>query len=51
MIRKILCLLGFHEGVEDIWDLPNSDTVTYYKCEHCGKYIVKLLVPETSGKP
>lgn len=50
MIRKILCLLGFHEGVEDIWDLP-EETVIYYKCEHCGKYIVKLLVPETSGKP
>jgi len=38
MIRKLLCLLGFHKPIR-IYD---CDKALYYqyKCKHCGRWIM-----------
>lgn len=42
--HKFLCLIGRHDwGIEDLIDLDNGDTVSYAKCNRCGKYKMEKL--------
>lgn len=42
--HKFLCLIERHNwGIEDLIDLDNGDTVSYAKCNRCGKYKMEKL--------
>ena len=39
MFRKLLCKLGYHSYVS----VGKGNASRYYRCEHCGKKILKWL--------